>query len=176
MANTHRIALLDPSLHDTSTFDCGVDSLNIWLREHATTQSKRNITRTWVLVDQSKTVNGYYALAAHKISRDVVPSKLARGGPREIPAVLVAKLAVQQGTQSKGLGRLMIADALRRIVLVAENVGTRYVVTDAIDECAARWYESLGFVRKPNQLTLVQPITTIAAAFADALAPSSEAS
>lgn len=69
----------------------------------------------------------------------------------------------------------MIADALRRIVLVAENVGTRYVVTDAIDERAARWYESLGFVRKPNQLTLVQPVTTIAAAFAHALAPSSEA-
>ncbi len=45
-------------------------------------------------VDQEDSVVGYYALAAHRVAREDVPTKIGRGGPTEIPAVLLARLAL----------------------------------------------------------------------------------
>lgn len=169
MSSSYRIALFDAACHNRKTFDCGVESLNTWFREHAQTAAHRNTAKTWVLIDSAENVCGYYSLAAHKISRDVLPSKLARGGPQEIPAVLLAKLAVDKTLQSSGLGRLLLTDALKRIVLVAVSVGTKYVVVDATNERTAAWYESMGFTRRTGQLTLVQSVRKVAAAFTAAM-------
>lgn len=106
----------------------------------------------------------YYALAAHKVARDVVPPRLGRGGPAEIPAVLLARLALRQDLRGQGLGRSLVADALERVVTATQIVGARLVVVDAIAEPVARLYETLGFRRVPGSLTLVQKISDIEAA------------
>lgn len=104
---------------------------------------------------------GYYALAAHKLARDAIPSKVGRGGPVEIPAVLLARLALSESLRGQGLGAVLVADALQRVVDATQTVAARLVVVDALHERVAQFYEALGFRRIPSRFFLVQKIADI---------------
>lgn len=158
----YRSERLDPARHDVTGFTCGEASLDVWLREQAVPATARPTARTWVVwSDAEDRVVGYYALAAHKVAREEVPGKIGRGGPTEIPAVLLARLALSQSLRGQGLGQVLVADALTRIVEATQTVGARLVVVDALHETVARFCESLGFRRVPDSLLLVQKLTDI---------------
>lgn len=160
----YRSERLDPERHDVAGFTCGEASLDVWLREQAASATARRIARTWVWSDPEDRVVGYYALAAHKVAREDVPGRVGRGGPTEIPAVLLARLALSQSLRGQGLGEVLVADALTRIVEATQTVGARLVVVDALHGPVAHFYESLGFRRVPDSLRLVQKLTDIEAA------------
>ncbi|MGH3626967.1 MAG: GNAT family N-acetyltransferase [Sciscionella sp.] len=160
---SYRSERFDPDRHAVKDFTCGETSLDSWLREQAIPASARRTARTWVWVHPDGTVVGYYALAAHKVAREQIPTKIGRGGPAEIPAVLLARLALSISLRGQGLGAILLADALARIVEVTRTVAARLVVVDALVEPVARFYESLGFHRIPDRLLLVQKITDIEA-------------
>lgn len=157
-----------PERHIVDGFTCGEESLDAWLREQAAPATARRTARTWVWVDHDDSVVGYYALAAHKVARGDVPAKVGRGGPTEIPAVLLARLALSKPLRGHGLGEVLVADALARIVEATQTVAARLVVVDALHERVAQFYESLGFRRIPGSLLLVQKLTDIEAALRDA--------
>lgn len=152
---------LDPERHDVRGFTCGEVSLDTWLREQAVPAT----ARTWVWVDQHGAVVGYYALAAHKVAREDVPTNIGRGGPTEIPAVLLARLALSESLRGHGLGAVLVADALARIIDATRTVAARLVVVDALHQRVAQFYESLGFRHIPDSLLLVQKLTDIEATF-----------
>ena len=154
----------DPERHDVSEFLSGEPSLDQWLRDNAAVEDRRGHSRAWVWSVDGGRVVGYYTLTAHKVAREAVPGKVGRGGPREIPAALIGKLALSSDLRGRGLGSLLLADALDRIVVASQQVATRLVVVDALNEKVAAWYESLGFVRVPGSLVLVQRVADIAAA------------
>lgn len=156
---------LDPERHDVNDFACGEVSLDTWLREQAVPATARRTARTWVWVEQRGAVVAYYVLAAHKVAREDVPNKIGRGGPTEIPAVLLARLALSESLRGHGLGEVLVADALARIVDATQTVAAMLVVVDALHERVAQFYESLGFRRIPDTLLLVQKLTDIEAAF-----------
>lgn len=151
----------DPERHNVGNFRCGEPSLDAWLVEQAASADARRTARTWVWTDQDRVVVGYYALAAHKVARAEVPSKAGRGGPREIPAVLLARLALSESLRGQGLGAVLVADALQRIVDATQTVAARLVVVDALHETVAGFYEALGFRRIPESLLLVQKVADI---------------
>ena len=111
-----------------------------------------------------RVVVAYYALTAHLLQRDELPRALGRGGPRQVPAVLLARLALDQSLQGQGLGGALLADALERIVAATETVAARFVVVDAIDDAAAAFYAHHGFRQVPETRRLVQKITDVEAA------------
>jgi len=154
----------DPDRHDVSRFSCGEESLDDWLRHQAVPATKRGTARTWVWVDEHGTVVAYYALAAHKVAREQVPGSVGRGGPAEMPAVLLARLALSMVWRGRNLGPVLVADALDRVVAATRTVGARLVVVDALHERVAQFYETLGFRRIPESLVLVQRISDIEAA------------
>lgn len=164
MTERFRSERLDPRRHDIANFSCGEESLDSWLREHAALASRRNTARTWVWLDESDRVVGYYALAAHKVAREIVVAKEGRGGPAEIPAVLLARLALAEHLRGRGWGAVLVADALTRVVTATRVVAARLVVVDALTERVAQFYESLGFRRVPGSLVLVQRIVDVEAA------------
>lgn len=166
MADTtaFRSERFDPERHDVSDFTCGEPSLDNWLRDQAVAANARRTARTWVWVAPTGAVVGYYALAAHKVSRQQVPSRIGRGAPVEIPAVLLARLALSTSLRGQGLGAVLVADALARVVEATQTVAARLVVVDALHERVASFYESLGFRRLPNSLILVQQVSDIEAA------------
>src|SRR3712207_5479826 len=66
-----------------------------------------------------------------------------------IPAVLLARLAVDERVQGQGLGRFLFEEALGLTLQLARTgpVAFRLFVTDAIDRGAVTFYERFGLVR-----------------------------
>jgi len=79
-----------------------------------------------------------------------------------VPAVNLARLAVDVSQQGHGLGGDLVVDALRRIQRFADEVGIRAVTVDALDDRASQFYLKFGF--EPlldNRLHLFLPMSTI---------------
>jgi GNAT superfamily N-acetyltransferase len=146
--------------HTLDGFDSGKPDLDGWLAQHARGAEARRTGRTFVWQDDR--VVAYYTLTAHLLVREDLPKSLGRGGPRQIPAVLLARLALDKSLQ--GQGCVLLADALTRVVVATQTVAARFVVVDAIDDAAAAFYEHHGFRRVPETSRLVQKLSDVAAA------------
>jgi GNAT superfamily N-acetyltransferase len=89
---------------------------------------------------------------------------VTRGISRHFPIriCLIARLAVDQRWQGRGLGSAVLRDALRRTLGAAAEIGIRAVLVDAIDENAAAFYRSYGFERaSADGRTLMVPIAAV---------------
>jgi GNAT superfamily N-acetyltransferase len=162
---THRLEPLHPDHdHDLERLDCGNDDLSAWLRQHAR-HATRQGTRTYVLVDErSGVVEGYFAIAPHMVEREEMPRRVGRGAPRQIPAILLAKLALDRSRHGQGLGGELLVRALGVIVEAGRRAGGKVIVVDAIDDGARRFYEHHDFDPLPNDPTrLVMKVSTAAA-------------
>ncbi len=138
----------DQLKHDRSGFDCGIPLLNEWLSTKASQFEKKDLARTYVLVEASSTVvKGYYALSNHTVVYDSLPADLAKGLPQiDMPVVLIGRLAVDRSVQGQKLGEFLLIDALRRAEYLATKIGIRAVEVDAINESAKLFYERYGFL------------------------------
>ncbi len=132
-----------------SGFSCGNPDLDEWLRRHAGQQERRNNTRTFVaVVPEGGQVVGYYATTTYRIEPDDESVELGAGHRRyPIPAVLLARLAVDRHWSGCGIGRQLLSDALMRIAEASASVGFELVVVDAVDDPAVTFYARYGFTR-----------------------------
>ena len=74
----------------------------------------------------------------------------------------IARLAVALEYQKQGIGKLLLHDALQKIMRVAETIGIYAVVVDAKDKEAKQFYQQYGFIPLQNSaLTLVISLSTI---------------
>ena len=135
--------------HDVSAFDCANATLNEWLRKFALTNQQADSARTYVALDRNS-VGGYYALTTGSVHKHESPQRIAKGlANHPIGVVLLARLAVDQTQQGKGLGKALLFDALSRIEEAADIVGIREVLVHAIDDAARRFYRHFGFEESP---------------------------
>ncbi len=143
---TLRIELLNRS-HRREGFDCGEASLNEFLCRYARQNDAKDISRTYVLLDgDSPNIVGYYTLCSGSVSFDSIPDNMARKLPRyPIPTAHIARLAIDRHRQGEKLGALLLADALKRILDVAENMGMHAVTVQALHASAAAFYNAFGF-------------------------------
>lgn len=141
-----RFEKLAPKRHDRKRFDCGVEALNRYVREIANQDTKRNLTRVYVLAESSRII-GYCSISAHMVSCANMPSSHAFGGYDGLPFLLLGRLAVDKEYQKRGYGDALIAHAFAITRDVAERVGVIGMVVDAKDENAASYYEKFGFHR-----------------------------
>lgn len=132
--------------HDPSAFDCGHQTLNAFIRLHALPSQRAHISQTYVAVV------GYHTLAVGDVSHGDAPERLAKGLPRyPVPILLLARLAVDQTWQGRGLGAALVGDAMRRTLRVADIAGVRALLAHAKDEAARRFYTHLGFEPFPGE-------------------------
>jgi predicted N-acetyltransferase YhbS len=152
--------------HVLTKFDCGEEVMNIWLQKKALTAAIDQTARTFV-VCRGRTVVGYYSLAASSISHEESTSSLRRNMPDPIPAILLARLAVDLTEQGSGLGKALFQDAALRTLRVAKNAAARTLIVHALDEKRARYYkEKLGFLPLPTgtgAFTLHLPLSKLEA-------------
>ena len=146
--------------HDRSRFSCGEAELDDWFRRRAGQDERRNIARVFVAVDSELGVIGFYSLTSFKLDFDDLPEELARKLPRYdgVPAALIGRLARDNRVRGKGVGELLVADAVRRILGAARSLAVFAIVVDAKNERAATFYEGFGFHRfplRPNKLFLL---------------------
>ncbi len=154
--------------HARAEFYCGKAPLDHFLHVLVSQYEKRKLGRTYVAVRPAeKRVSGYYTLASGAVSFQHLPSKAAKKLPRHpAPVALLARLAVDQAAQGRGLGKLLLLDALKRCLDLSGQLGIHAVEVDAIDQEAKAFYEKFGFVALgDNELHLYLPLATIEAAF-----------
>jgi GNAT superfamily N-acetyltransferase len=159
---TYRIEPLEEQL--VAGFASGSEQLDDWLGRHARTATGHG-TRTYVLIDPDDKVVGYFAVAPHLLGRGDAPARLARGAPEHIPAVLLAKFALDSSVQGQGLGSEFLVAALELILAAARRAGGRVVVVDAVDDEARAFYEHHDFTPLPSDpRRLVMKLSSVAKA------------
>jgi GNAT superfamily N-acetyltransferase len=136
--------------HQLEGFCCGEEALDGWLHRHARHAEAAGSARTFVTTDGSRVV-GYYALAIGQVGPDDATERLLKGQPgkRPVPVLLIARLAVDQELQGRGIGISLLQDALLRCATAAETVGVRAIAAHA-NEHASGFYDQFGFEASPT--------------------------
>jgi predicted GNAT family N-acyltransferase len=159
-----RLALMGEE-HDRNSFTCGVESLDRYLKSQAGQDMRRKANAVFILseVGEPHRVLGYYTLCAMALSQGDVPEAARKHVPRYplVSTTLIGRLAVAKDRQGQRLGGVLLADALKRAFESASTVGSSMVIVDALDEAAADFYASHGFVRLPESLRLVLPMRVV---------------
>lgn len=136
--------------HRLDDFDCGKPALNDWLRRHARQAQGSGSAKTFVVAEEDGRVAGYFSLTVGQVDALQAPDRIRKGlGQYPVPVVILARLAVSQQDQGRGIGSGLLQDALRRTMLMAEQAGIRAMLTHPIDEEAARFYARFGFIASP---------------------------
>jgi ribosomal protein S18 acetylase RimI-like enzyme len=147
--------------HDRQRFDCGRPELNDRLRRVARQHRDKGLSKTYVVIreDEPNHILGYYALSLTELDKSDLPSDVGHRFPRRIPGIRLGRLAVDVEFQHRGLGKIMLVDAMiraRRIHVEADGIG---LFVDAKDEPAAAWYRYFRFVSLPDRpLMLFYPV------------------
>lgn len=163
-----RIEPLDKA-HDRAAFACGQAGLDDWFRRRAGQDERRNLARVFVAIDDALGVVGFYSLSAFTLALDELPDDLAGRLPRydAIPAALIGRLARDLRVRGQGVGDLLLADAVTRILGASRALAVHAILVDAKDDAATAFYAAFGFTpfpSRPDRLFL------LAATAADAIA------
>jgi len=161
----YRIEAFDPGLHDSKDFRCGSESQDNFLRRTAKRQQRDGYTRLYVAtdaaqVDEPRACLGFYAINAHANGVADVPFDAAPRAPRSnlIPGVFLSHLAVDGRQQGKGLGRILLVDAMQQCQRAGQILGVRLMVLDVAGAAGAAeharlhsFYASMGFRPMPGR-------------------------
>lgn len=149
--------------HQKKSFNCGQEDLNKFLKQYASQHQKSGTSKTYVAVDNDTKVIGFYCLSSTSISFDGVDAVLTKRLPRyPLPCVIVGRFAVDEESQGRGFGKVLLAHALKQVSKVAQIIGVNFVVIHAKDQKAMDFYQRFGFISlTSNPLTLVYPVSEI---------------
>ena len=134
--------------HNRTAFNCSIESLDHYLKHQANQDIKRRVSRVFVVrsrQDETR-VLGYYTLSTLSIDLSVLPEKLVNKLPRHpIPAALIGRLAVDVSAQGKGIGKMLLSNAMKRTLAIRDDIAIYAIVVDAISEEAKAFYMQYGF-------------------------------
>jgi len=147
-------------------FRSGAEELDDWLKRFAWQNQQANNATTYVSIYEQRVI-GYYAITVASVARELAQAAVAKHAPRQVPCLLMARLAVDYTAQGSGIGRALLADALHRAARLAETVGIRALLLHARDDEARRFYLSQAeFLQSPTDpLHLLLPIKDITRQF-----------
>lgn len=155
--------------HDRTTFSCGKEELDTYIKRQAGQDVRRKVAVCYVLVENGGAdVGGYYTLSAFSINLSDLPSEIAQRLPRYpvVPATLVGRLAVDERHRGHRLGERLLMDALHRSLEQSRQIASTAVVVEAIDDEAREFYLHFDFLPFPEYRNrLFIPMQTIAALF-----------
>ncbi|MGH9835083.1 MAG: GNAT family N-acetyltransferase [Blastocatellia bacterium] len=137
-----KIVPLSPE-YDRSLFDCGEPELNDYLKPYAGQHGRKRQSRTFIAVeDDGNRIGGYYTLSSASIKFEIVPENVPR---HPVPAVVLGRLAADREKRGQGLGSVLLADAVKRVVATSEQIGIYAIVVDALNEQVKSFYLHYGF-------------------------------
>jgi predicted GNAT family N-acyltransferase len=127
-------------------FNCGDSTLNDYIQKYARKQSQGNVSQTHILFDFiNKKIISYYSVSAQSVKKESLLSKL--GFPvKEIPGMLIGRLAVDITFRGKGYGGYTLIEALKKIRSISRDFGIKIVIVDALNATAVSFYKGYGFI------------------------------
>lgn len=145
---------------DSSTFGCGEQTLDNWLRLRAIKNEAAGNSRTFITVErESGLIAGYYCLSAHSLHHEQAPGSLRRNSPNPIPVILIGRLAVDSRFKAMGVGSSLLKHAFAKGIEASRIVGSRAFLVDALNDEAVAFYEKWGFQLVPASSRVMYVLT-----------------
>ncbi len=150
-------------------FSCGKDILDNYFYRQASQDVKRKLSACFILIDtQTRFIQGYYTLSSSSIPLEIVPNSFKKKLPKSylsIPTILLGRLAVDKRFQARGIGKLLLIDALKRSFHTSVSIGAFAVIVDPLDTESEEYYKKYGFVKLPDSGKMFLPMKTISLLF-----------
>lgn len=133
--------------YDRTAFDCGNDSLNRYFKIQVSQDVKRRVNSCFLVLDINDRIAGFYTLCSSSIPYSELSPILQKKLPRytHLPATLIGRLAIDVHYQGKGLGAILLANAIRQAT--NSPIASSVIIVEAKDENAIAFYEHFGFLR-----------------------------
>jgi hypothetical protein len=161
----------DPARHDRAAFSCGVEQVDNFFKKTANKLVNADNLRVYVLTSADGQLIGFYAINAHKVDYTELPAKYARDRPGHgsIPAIYISMIGVDVRFAGNSYGGDLLADCLKRIARISDELGVSVVMLDVLDdgkpelvEKRKRLYAGYGFAPLPtNDMRLFLPLATV---------------
>jgi len=152
------------SKHNREAFDCGNELLSNYLKTQASQDIKRKLSACFVLLENKKTILGYYTLSNNSIPLSSFSESIQKKFPKSyksIPTTLLGRLAIDSKHQNKGYGEILLIDALKRSFEYSKEIGSFAVVVDPINEEAEKFYSKYEFIKLPDSKKMIVAMKTL---------------
>jgi GNAT superfamily N-acetyltransferase len=137
--------------HPRKAFRCGAAEVDDWLTTKALQNQDKHLSVTKVLLDEAGQIAGYYTLATGQVDCSDLPADLAKRLPRrQLPVAILAWLGVSSACQGQGLGRLLLAQALRDCYEAGKTFAFIAVLLDCLNDDAKAFYQHWDFAELPG--------------------------
>jgi GNAT superfamily N-acetyltransferase len=137
--------------HPRGAFRCGEAQVDDWLTSKALQNQEKHLSVTKVLLDEDGVIAAYYTLASGQVDFGDLPVEVTKRLPRRmLPVAVLAWLGVSSNHQGRGLGRLVLAQALRDSYEAGQTFPFVAVVLDCISDTAKAFYQQWDFAEMPG--------------------------
>jgi GNAT superfamily N-acetyltransferase len=137
--------------HPRKAFGSGQAEVDDWLKTKALQNQDKHLSITKVLLDASGVIAGYYTLATGQVDFGDLPADVAKKLPkRMLPVAVLAWLGVSSDRQGQGLGKSLLAQALRDCHDAGQTFAFIAVILDCIDDKAKAFYRHYDFTELPG--------------------------
>ena len=163
--------MLDKTVHDRISFDCGEPELNDYIQKNAARNLEAGISTTQVLPASKPLSNGKYQIYAFfsvspsSIKRETFPELLRKKlSYYPIPVFLIGQMAVHSECQDKGLGKITLIKALEYLWNINYMIKANAVIVDCLNESVESFYLKYGFKEldyERSRKRLFLPMSTI---------------
>ena len=137
--------------HDRRGFKSGNVQVDQWLSQTALQSQSKRLTITKVFLNDVGAIVGYYTLATSQVDFSDLPQGLAKSLPRRpLPVAVLAWLGIAKSFQGQGIGKRLLATALRDCFGAGQTFAFIAVVLDCVDLPAKDFYQRFDFEVLPG--------------------------
>ncbi len=137
--------------HPRRQFSSGEAAVDEWLRTKALQAQEKNLSVTRVLLDEHGRIVGFFTLATGQVDFVDLPADLARKLPRRmLPVAVLSWLGTALEHQRRGVGSLLLAQALRECFEAGQIFPFIAVLLDCVSDPAKRFYLRWNFEEVPG--------------------------
>lgn len=167
--------VLNKSIHDRASFDCGEAELDEFIKDYASRHMEANISTTMVLPASEALANGkypicaFYTITPSSIERENLPKSLREKLPYyPVPVFLIAQMAVHSHCKGQGLGKITLIKALEYLWDINKSFKAYAVIVDCINEGVKTFYAKYGFeilYSERERIRMFLPMQTVGVLF-----------
>lgn len=137
--------------HPRKRFRCGQEDVDNWLATKALQNQEKRLSVSKVLLDGDGEIAGYYTLATAQLDFSDLPAEAAKGLPKRLlPVAVLAWLGVAAHLKGQGLGKKLLAKALRDCYEAGQTFAFIAVILDCLNDDAKAFYGRFHFRELPG--------------------------
>jgi GNAT superfamily N-acetyltransferase len=106
-------------------------------------------TKTHVVIEGGRVI-GFYSLTNGAVGHADVRGRVRRNMPNPIPAVILARLAVDEKYRGVGLGSALLQSAIYTTLSASQSIGIACLLVHAKVQDAREFYLHFGFEPSPT--------------------------